>query len=115
MSELDKVSAAIRQRYGSVYAFCRATPGLNRTTVYQVLAGKYQGDVGRQLGRIVEALERRPESETGSTPSLAELEQVIREAACSRCPAAPGGLCRHCAPGHLVQAEAVFRFLQARS
>ena len=113
-SELEQTALAIGERFGSVHAFCQANPGLNRTTVYQVLRGGYKGNVGVQLGRIRAALEDSGRTDPG-LPGLDELETVIREAACRRCPIKDVHLCRRCAPTHLQQAQAVRAFLEARA
>lgn len=110
MSELEKANQAILDRYGSVHAFCRAHPGLTRTTVYQVLRGAYGGNQEKQLGRIMAALESSTQGDKG-LPSLPELESCIRDAACQRCPVVSGPLCKRCAPTHLLQAQAVLELL----
>ena len=116
-TELEKARAAIIQRHGSVHAFCRLFPDLNRTTVYAVLRGRYAGNAGRQLARIIEALElSATEKESDHIPTTRQLEEILREAACSRCPlikSQPSGICVRCAPTHLVQAQAVRSYLES--
>jgi len=113
VSERDKAVHAIRARYGTTHAFCQAHPELNRTTVYQVLRGTYAGNTARQLGRIIAALEN--DAQGGDLPSLTELEECIRQAACLRCPVDQGAdLCKRCAPTHLLQAQAVLDLLRKR-
>ena len=53
-----ELKRAILARYKSIHAFCRQHPELKRSTVYQVLAGKYAGHAGRQLAAIRAALEQ---------------------------------------------------------
>jgi hypothetical protein len=110
VTEIEKAAEAIRTRYGSPHAFCKAHPALNRTTVYQVLAGTYNGNIDKQLGRILAALEESANTAHG-LPTLTELETCIRDAACPRCPLDTGPLCKRCAPTHLLQAQAVLRLL----
>ena len=113
VSEIEKAAEAIKQRYGSPHAFCKAT-SLNRTTVYQVLKGTYSGDVDKQLGRILTALEEPTENPQG-LPGLTELESCIRDADCQRCPVMVSGpICKRCAPRHLLQAQAVRQLLTDR-
>ena len=112
MTDREKLAAAIEQRFGTVHAFCLANPDLNRTTVYQVLKGTYAGNDSRQLGRIQAALEATAASQ-GDLPTLAAIEECLREAACSRCPVENGPLCRRCAPGFLLQAQAVHALLNS--
>ena len=113
MTDREKLAAAIEQRFGTVHAFCLANPDLNRTTVYQVLKGTYAGNDSRQLGRIRAALE---DTTAGGSdlPTLAAIEECLREAACSRCPAENAPLCRRCAPVFLLQAQAVHALLESR-
>jgi hypothetical protein len=113
VTELDKAAEAIKARYGSPHAFCKDHPSLNRTTVYQVLAGTYSGNTDKQLGRILAALEQSKETPQG-LPTLTELETCIRDAACPRCPLDTGPICKRCAPTHLLQAQAVLRLLTQR-
>jgi hypothetical protein len=115
MTDREKLAAAIEQRFGTVHAFCLACQGLNRTTVYQVLKGTYAGNISRQLGRIQAALEDSAAASRGDLPTLGAIEECLREAACSRCPAENGPLCRRCAPGFLLQAQAVLALLESRS
>ena len=113
MTEIDKTRVAVEQRYGSVHAFCRANKGLNRTTVYQVLNKTYSGNIGRQLGRIMAVLDGRAAGFTARhLPSIKQLEETLRLAACERCPVEDAGLCRRCAPVHLLQAQAVRELLE---
>jgi hypothetical protein len=113
VSEVEKVAQAIKARYGSPHAFCEANPDLSRTTVYQILRGTYNGNLDKQLGRMVAALEQSQETPHGQ-PTLTELELCIRDAACQRCPVVGGPLCKRCAPTHLLQAQAVLQLLAQR-
>lgn len=113
VTEIEKVAAAVREQYPSIHAFCRAS-GLSRTVVYQVLGDRYQGNIGRQLTRINQALASQKQEAT-KLPSVAELEEIIRLAACKRCPVAgQAEICKKCAPTHLLQAQAVHDFLQGK-
>lgn len=112
VTELEKVAEAIVQKHGTVHAFCAAHDELNRTTVYQVLNGSYKGNVGRQLARIKLVLNG---SASGATSTPGELEEVIREAACSRCPLShEATICARCAPLFTQQAQAVWEHLRRR-
>ena len=113
MTDREKLAAAIEQRFGTVHAFCLANPDLNRTTVYQVLKGTYAGNDSRQLGRIRAALDETAAGQ-GNLPTLEAIEECLREAACGRCPAENALLCRRCAPGFLLQAQAVHALLESR-
>jgi hypothetical protein len=111
VTDREKLAAAVEQRFGTIHAFCLANPDLNRTTVYQVLKGTYAGNDSRQLGRIQAALE---DTHASGLPTLGAIEECLREAACSRCPAENAPLCRRCAPVFLLQAQAVHALLESR-
>lgn len=114
VTDLERAAEAIKGRYGSVHAFCQRHPDLNRTTVYQVLKGTYGGNLDRQLGRILAALDQAADSRP-DLPGLAELEDVIRAVACQACPVVgPADLCKRCAPLHRLQAQAVRQLLESR-
>lgn len=114
MTEREKAALAIKERYGSIHAFCVAHSELPRTTVYAVLGGSYGGDEGRQLGRIFATLDESTGGQAQDMPGLTELEEVIRDAACQRCPV-PTAQCRRCAPQHLLMAQAVLALLENRA
>lgn len=100
--EREKVTAEVLRRFGSIYAFCRVA-GLNRSTVWAVLKGKYYGNEERQGRRILQALGEQ----------LGELEQIyhaIREVACGRC-SVSNSSCNRCERLFRDQADSVARAL----
>jgi len=74
--DLETIRSQVIIRYGTIHAFAKKRPGgLARSTIYQVLNGKYGGDTARQLERIQTALDG---------PALGIFE-VLRQVACARC------------------------------
>lgn len=71
----------ICDRHGSVHRFCR-TSGLPRSTVYQVLAGRYGGHLETQRRRIEAAL-------GGVDPRVSRVVDAIAGVACARCGGGP--------------------------
>ena len=105
MTELDKIRAAILQRFGSIHAFCALHANLNRTTVYAILNGRYAGNTSKQLGRIAAALDG--DKANSNLPSLEEISAAIREVACKKCPINKHhDLCERCTELHVDQAKA---------
>ena len=55
--ELVALKGLIKAKFGSIYAFSKArTVGMARGTLYQVLSGRYGGNIGRQAAKIRAAL-----------------------------------------------------------
>ncbi len=96
----------IRRRYGSAHRFCKAT-GLPRGTVYQVLSGRYAGDMTRQANRIRSALQRR----AASVPTVEGIMQILRKHACARCMVRNSSLCATCLPVFASQAKEIVDLL----
>lgn len=100
--EQERVLAEVLRRFGSIYAFCRLS-GLNRSTVWAILNGKYYGNVERQGRRILQALgEQLGERE--------RIYQAIREVACGHC-SVSDAKCSRCDRLFYEQAESVARAL----
>lgn len=77
LEEVD-LAALVRERCGSVHAFCRKHPNLCRSTVYLVLSGKYPGNASRQAERIRIALEREKKD-------VRAVRDRLLAAACAAC------------------------------
>lgn len=74
--ELEDLRRQVTARFGTIHAFAKKRPGgLARSTVYQVLSGKYGGDVERQVDRIRAAL-----GENGQ-----DIFNLLKKVACARC------------------------------
>lgn len=107
----------ILARYKSIHAFCRiAGPELCRSTVYQLLAGKYPGDVEKQIRRIQTILSGTPEREAAA-PALtaSEAYTVLLDTKCAHCRKLDKGGCRDCRTQTLREAQAIEKYLLTRA
>lgn len=107
--------AAIRERFGTAHKFCRIT-GLPRGTVYQVLAGRYAGNMEKQTQRIWAVLGASGHDTSPETG--ANIQDVLARIACALC--AWKGRCtrrrsRRCAATHEQQAKALVKMLAGGS
>lgn len=89
MSPLDGLRELVESNYASIHAFCRAHPELSRTTVYEVLSGRYIGDVEAQSLKIRAAVQGMPIDGPRPVPhttpeTVAETLQRIRCGNCRR-------------------------------
>lgn len=75
----------ITSKYGSIHAFCKAFPHLNRATVYQVLAGKYAGKTPKQIELIKTALAGGDKPAKSVTISENDLQEVLQSHKCNHC------------------------------
>jgi len=97
-----EMAREIAARWGSVHRFVRDT-GLTRSTVYQVLGGRYAGNMDRQLARLRAAL---------AGPNKFELAAAaIKAEACKRCVVRNSWSCRRCAEMFADQARAALAAL----
>lgn len=101
----------VRAQYRTPHALCRQT-GLPRATVYQVLAGKYPGNVQRQVDRITAVLDGRT---LPASLSLANVQTMLEKISCDVC--SRKGRCtrkkaQRCARVHEAQALAVTTLYQ---
>lgn len=87
--EREALAGEIAAVYGTPYRFIKST-GIGRSTVYQVLAGTYPGDVARQVRRIRAAL-------AGKGDLAVEVLRAIRRVHCGRCAVRETALCQRCA------------------
>lgn len=105
--------AVIQERFGTAHKFCKVT-GLPRATVYQVLAGRYAGNMQRQAARIQSVLEGEAQSLPAAV-TIENLGEVLANTACSLC--IRKGRCtrrrnKRCAAVHRAQARAVSAMLR---
>lgn len=94
---------AIKSKYGSIHALAKHRPGgLARSTLYQVLAGKYAGDTQKQLKRLADFLESGPPVENA-------VFETLKEVACGLCKRRPKRrkICQKCFSLWQRQAEAL--------
>ena len=104
----EDLRAAVLARHRSIHAFCRVHPELARATVYQVLSGRYAGNMPMQTARIRAALGARP---TAPGIDAGRIAAVLQEVKCGRCRRADRRGCRGCRIQTGREAEAVTRFL----
>lgn len=97
MSEAERLRAEIERRFGTVHRFCRST-GLQRSTTYQVLSGRYAGNVTARLAAIRAALTGVEPQGPTMPPEQAEetIFQELGRVACARCKRPDGRKCRGC-------------------
>lgn len=113
---LDQVQSEILARHSSVHAFCRDTPGISRSTVYLLLAGKYPGNVDKQVRRIREALAGTPErKEEAPAMTATEAYTVLLDTKCAHCRRLDKSGCRECRTQTLREAQAIEKYLCTRS
>lgn len=89
MSQLVGLRELVESKYASIHAFCRAHPELSRTTVYEVVSGRYIGDVEAQALKIRAAVQDMPVDTPRPVPhttpeAVAETLQRIRCGNCRR-------------------------------
>ena len=86
---LPLLRAAITARYGTLYAFIKDRPGgLAKGTFYQVLKGRYGGNVERQITRIQAALAPAGGGSAEADQAAAagpRIFETLKEVACGRC------------------------------
>lgn len=113
--KLEELKQRILARYKSPHAFCRATPEVRRSTVYQVLAGKYPGNTGRQIERILAALAGN-ETRPLFPPGLSALEayEVLQETKCAHCRKLDKRACPDCRTQTEREAQALEDYLRTR-
>lgn len=106
--ELKRVILA---RYKSIHAFCRQHPELKRSTVYQVLAGRYAGHSARQLAAIRAALDGTPPERRVDPPMTADqIADAVQAFKCGECRRLDKR-CAACRTQTMREAEVVERLL----
>ncbi|HML52881.1 MAG TPA: hypothetical protein PKC79_02180 [Solidesulfovibrio magneticus] len=94
--EREALRAAILARHRSIYAYCKAT-GITKSVVLQLLAGRYPGNVARQMARIRAALADTPPAGSGAEPpSLTAIYAALERVGCTRCRRTDKRRCKAC-------------------
>lgn len=91
---------AIEERFTTLHRFCRLHPQLNRSTVYQVVGGYYNGNTERQEKRIRNVLQ--------GTDEETLVFEAIKARACARCNVT--GPCSRCDMTFRIAARAATEF-----
>jgi hypothetical protein len=112
---LDVIRQAVRDRYRTAHALCRANPGLTRSTVYLVLSGRYPGNVTRQIGKIENALAGGAAlPEPRRIIDAQEAYSVLQEAKCAYCRKLDKRACPECNTQTAREAQALEEYLGGR-
>ena len=113
----EQLRKDILARYKSIHAFCRAvSPELCRSTIYQLLAGKYPGNVEKQVQRIRAILSGTPErEEAGPALTASEAYKVLLDTKCAHCRKLDKSGCRDCRTQTLREAQALEKYLLTRA
>jgi hypothetical protein len=114
-ARLDAARLAIRKKYGTPHAFCRANPELKRSTVYLVLSGKYPGNMERQIGKVENALAGEAALlEPRCIIQAQEAYTVLQDAKCAYCRKLDKRACPECKTQTTREAQALEGYLCAR-
>lgn len=111
---LEQLTQDILSRYSSIHAFCKASEGLTRSTVYQVLKGAYPGNVSRQIEKIRQHLGLAPTIVAKPIVTANEAYGVLQEAKCGYCRKLDKRACAMCRTQTMREAEALEVYLKAR-
>ena len=109
---LENLRRAIRERYRSVHAFCRAAPELKRSTVYLLLSGKYPGNTERQAARVQAALDGVEPARRYPALTAQEIYGVLQGAKCAHCRKLDKRGCPECHTQTDREARALEEYLQ---
>ena len=113
--QVEELRQHILAKYKTPHAFCRGNPDLKRSTVYQVLAGKYPGNTGKQVERIYAALagvEIPPPGRQILTE--AEAYTVLQETKCAHCRKLDKRSCPDCRTQTEREARALTDYVRSR-
>jgi hypothetical protein len=114
-SALDGLRMAILARHRTVYAFCRANPDLQRSTVYLILSGKYPGNTARQIDRITGVLTGAgPQTERRPAISAREAYPILQQAKCAHCRKLDKRGCPECNTQTAREAQALEDYMRGR-
>lgn len=111
----EELKAHILAKYATVYAFCRDTPEVKRSTVYQLLRGKYPGNAAKQIQRIEAALAGVAVA-PATRPTLTEAEAcaVLQETKCAHCRKLDKRACPDCRRQTEREAAALAEYVRTR-
>ncbi len=107
MSNGKEIRADILRQYRSIHAFCRKHPEIGRSTVYQVLSGKYPGNRQEQIRRIRFVLDAAPDEAERSPVEAEDVRRVLQDHKCAHCRILHNPPCGDCRKQTAREAEAV--------
>jgi hypothetical protein len=114
-ARLDAARLAIRNKYGTLHAFCRANPELKRSTVYLVLSGKYPGNMEKQVEKVENTLTGEAAlPEQRCIIHAQEAYTVLQDAKCAYCRKLDKRACPECKTQTMREAQALEGYLCAR-
>lgn len=113
---LEELKQRILAKYKSPHAFCRLNPEVKRSTVYQILAGKYAGDTGKQIERIFAVLAGVEIQPAARRPDVTALEAytILQETKCAHCRKLDKRACPDCRTSTEREAQALADYLRSR-
>lgn len=98
----EELKTAILGKHDSVHAFCKKYKSvIGRSTVYQIVNGKYPGDATKQIARVRDVLEGR----LGVTALDKELLKALKIVACAKCKKKGRKSCRKCSQNMMEQVK----------
>lgn len=113
---LEKIKKQILGQYKTVHAFCKENPDVKRSTVYQILAGKYSGDRDKQIKRIQGVLAGVEKKQGTHHSDLLALEvyNVLQKTKCAYCTKLKKSACPECWVQTEREAQALTDYLRSR-
>lgn len=111
MVQTHDLQNKITQKYGSIHAFCKAFPHLNRATVYQVLSGKYAGKTPKQIELIKIALAGNDKPTKTVTINKNDLKDVLQAHKCNHCRLLNKNNCSECKNKTIKEVTALHNYI----
>lgn len=108
-ARLKAVQKAIKERYRTPHRFNRRNPEIKRSTLYLILAGKYPGNIEKQLYRIESCLaniQETPEKQH-LTLSAKDAYTVLQATKCANCRKLDKKMCSECNTQTMREAQAI--------
>ncbi len=113
MLNIEELRQRVIEKYGSIHNFCKLNENLTRATVYLVFAGKYAGNVQKQLILIENVLNNSQEIERKFHIEEKEISEVLQNAKCAHCRLLRPN-CPECKRKSINEANAVYQFIQTK-
>lgn len=113
MLNINELRYEIIKKYGSIHNFCKLNENLTRATVYLVFAGKYAGNMQKQLDRIEKALDNSKIVQKRVSIQQQEITDVLQNAKCSNCRLLRPN-CSECKRKNIIESGAIYNFIKTR-
>lgn len=111
--KIEVLRHEIIEKYGSIHNFCKLNENLTRATVYLVFAGKYAGNMQKQLDRIEKALDNSKIVQKKVSIGQQEIIDVLQTAKCANCRLLRPN-CSECKRKNITEANSVYQFIQTK-